>query len=520
MDLITEDIEDDIQKDIQSSQYLKSKDFIYGVSISAAQNEGAIESRSESVWDAFASIPGNIRDGSNGSVACDFYNNPQRDIQLMKKIGLKHFRLSISWARIIKQNNEINQEGIDYYNNLFNELIENGITPCVTLNHWDMPLFLYQEYGGWMSRRAVKDFLFYAKLCFRNFPQVKFWITHNEPWCVMISYTTGDQAPGYRERPGHAPYIVAHHLLLSHAYVVKHYRKHYQSVENVNRDNGGKIGICLNTNWWQSVTSHPADVEAAKRAMQFMFGLFYEPLMLGDYPQVVREIVGDRLPKFTEKEKEIVKGSIDFTGLNYYTSLYCGQTTFTRFVANVYRFLGMRDFFAIMFKKHYYSDMNVMAFKEPGEVTSTGWGIHPAGLYQLIKYCYDNYEVKGGIYIFENGMATEDDEKRIHFIRDHLYEIYRANKDGYDVRGYYYWTWTSNWEWQLGYTVDFGLVSCDVHTQERKLKKSAYYYSMYSQGILESNIENENLENIEEKEEFRGKYNDKGKDKSKGKEEI
>jgi len=128
--------------------------------------------------------------------------------------------------------------------------------------------------------------------------------------------------------------------------------------------------------------------------------------------------------------------------------------------------------------------MNVMAFKEPGEVTSTGWGIHPEGLYKIIKYCYDNYDVKGGIYIFENGIATDDDNQRIKFISDHLGEIVKAMKDGYNVKGYYHWTLMSNFEWEKGYTVDFGLIKWNIKTQERTIKDSAIYYGKYINGEL------------------------------------
>jgi len=297
--------------DSENSKYLRSKNFLFGTAIAAAQNEGNPSTRGQSVWDAFAEIPGNIKDGSNGSVACDFYNRYKEDIQLMKKLGYKNLRLSISWCRILPDGETISEEGIKFYNDLFNELLDNGIEPCVTLNHWDMPQCLFSSYKGWLDKKAIKDFINYAKICFKSFQQIKFWLTHNEPWCIMISYTTGEQAPGYREAPGYAPYIVAHNLLLSHAYTVKHYRKYYS----------GKIGICLNTNWWAPITTHPVDVDASNRALQFMFGLFYEPIMLGDYPAVVKEIVGERLPVFTEEQKKVVKGSTDFTGINYYTSI-------------------------------------------------------------------------------------------------------------------------------------------------------------------------------------------------------
>lgn len=472
---INEDNNSDSEEgnDFSNCRYLKSKNFILGTAICAAQTEGSRYERGDSIWDAFCSIPGNIRDGSNLDITCDFHNRYKQDIQTMVKLGYKHLRLSISWPRIMKDGRSVNQEGIDFYNELFNELIKNDITPYVTLYHWDYPLYLYQEYRGWLDRQSIKDFFNYAKVCFQSFPQIKFWITHNEPWCVSIlGYTTGEQAPGYRKDPGYAPYIVAHNLLLSHGKVVKYYRQNYD----------GKIGLTLNTNMWIPITNHPEDVEAANRAMDFMFGWFYNVLINGDYPETMKQRVGDRLPKFTEKQKQLLKGSIDFTGLNYYNSLVCGKTTFIRFIANVYQFLGMRDFFTMVMKDHYYTDMNVMCFRDPGETTQMGWNIHPEGLYLLIKYIYDNYNVKGSVYIFENGIATENDQKRIQFVRSHLDELVKAKKDGYDIQGYFYWSLISNWEWAYGYTVDFGLIGCDFETQQRTIKDSALWYSKYIAG--------------------------------------
>lgn len=463
--------------DFSNCKYLKSENFIYGTAICAAQTEGALEQRGNSIWDSFCNIPGNIKDGSNLDVTCDFYNRYKEDIQIMKKLGYKNLRLSISWPRIMKDGKTVSEEGVQFYTDLFNELIQNDITPYVTLYHWDYPLELYQEYRGWLHPQSITDFKNYAKVCFQRFPQINTWLTHNEMWCVAIlGYTTGEQAPGFRKNPGNAPYIVAHNLLLSHGKVVKHYRKYYK----------GKIGLTLNSNMWIPITNDPEDIEASRRAMDFMFGWFYNVLINGDYPQVMKDRVGDRLPKFTEEEKKLLKGSIDFTGINYYNSLICGQTTFIRFMSNVYRFLGMRDFFTMIMKDHYYTDMNVMCFRDPGETTQMGWNIHPEGLYLLVKYIYNNYDVIGDVFIFENGIATEDDSKRIKFVRSHLTEIVKLNKDGYKVKGYFYWSLISNWEWAYGYTVDFGMIGCDTETQERTIRNSAIWYSDYIRGDCSS----------------------------------
>ncbi|CAI9103190.1 OLC1v1001636C3 [Oldenlandia corymbosa var. corymbosa] len=312
--------------------------FIFGSASSAYQYEGAAaeDGRGPSVADTFThGHPEMIADHSNGDVADDFYHRYKEDVKLMKFIGMNGFRFSISWSRVLphgKLSKGVNQLGIAFYNNLINELLANGITPFVTLFHWDTPQALEDEYGSFRNISIVEDFRDYAELCFREFgDRVKYWTTFNEPW----SFSTGGyDSTSFIGTLGPArcskwmnkckegdsstePYLVAHHILLSHATAARLYRKKYKPIQK------GNIGIVLVTNWMMPLNPRSkADALATKRAQSFYLGWFLDPLTYGDYPTLMREELGERLPRFTAQESEFVKGTLDFLGLNYYTSNY------------------------------------------------------------------------------------------------------------------------------------------------------------------------------------------------------
>lgn len=468
------------------------EEFIIGTATSAYQIEGAhnIDGKGWSIWDEYSHTPGKITKSHTGDIACDHYHLFKDDIKLMKDLGFKNYRFSISWPRILPTGkiNNINQKGIDFYNNLINELLKADIQPYVTLYHWDLPYSLYKEYGGWTSDKIITDYIQYAHLCFKLFgDRVKTWLTFNEPWCVaVLGYGTGEHAPGHSDRPGEEPYIVAHNILIAHGMAVLLFRK--MNIE-------GKIGLTLNTNWWEPVTNSIDDFKASRRALSFSLGWFADPIYFGDYPQVMKDTVGNRLPKFTEEQKNIIKGSVDFLGLNHYTTLYCGVPSKQRFMTNLKSVLmmtptgieGLSVMWNVLTKpSHHYNDINVMVFAEEGApCTDMAWIIAPFGMRKLLEYCQEKYKDPGGMYIFENGCAVREkcledalnDISRVSYFHDYIEEMHKAMINGADVRGYFAWSTVCNYEWQWGYDKHFGLVHIDYETQKRTPKSSAYWMS-------------------------------------------
>ncbi|CAN1263552.1 Beta-glucosidase 24 [Linum perenne] len=249
----------------------------------------------------------------------------------MKKTGLNSYRFSISWPRILpngKASEGVNKEGIAYYNNLIDELLANGIKPMITLFHWDIPQSLEDEYGGFLSSKVVKDFGDYANVCFNYFgDRVKYWITLNQPLGYSVGgYGIGQLAPGRCSEwmnmnctigdSATEPYIVGHNMLLAHAAVVNLYRHKYHATQK------GVVGISQVAQWSIPLSNSKEDYDAAQRSNDFVIGWFMEPLVTGKYPASMKALVGNRLPKFSKKESKMLKGSFDFVGLNYYTSMY------------------------------------------------------------------------------------------------------------------------------------------------------------------------------------------------------
>ena len=294
------------------------EDFTWGTATSAYQIEGAAKAdgKGPSIWDAFTHIPGKTANNENGDVACDHYHRFREDIALMKDMGVDAYRFSISWSRIMPTGRgEVNEEGIQFYSHLIDALLEEGITPWVTLYHWDLPLALQLEMDGWLNPEIQHVFADYAAVCFERFgDRVKHWITLNEPWVVSIlGHGQGVFAPGRVSNS--EPYLAAHHLILSHARASERYRRDFAHQK-------GKVGWSNNCDWREPLTDKPEDVAAAQRALEFFVAWFTDPVYKGDYPEVMREKLGDRLPQFTEGEKALIKGSSDFFGLNHYTTMY------------------------------------------------------------------------------------------------------------------------------------------------------------------------------------------------------
>ncbi|KAJ3561199.1 hypothetical protein NP233_g10336 [Leucocoprinus birnbaumii] len=327
--------------------------FLFGFATAAYQIEGSPEAvgRTPSIWDTFTHPGPNrkhpIADGSSGDVATDSFNRWKEDLELLKSYGAKAYRLSISWSRVIDfsgaknkkkgDRDPINTEGIKFYRTVIEELARNGITPCVTLYHWDLPQALHDRYEGWLDREIVNDFMHYAKVVFNAYGDiVKNWITINEPWIISnLGYNFGNFAPGRtsnRERSAVGdsstePWIVGHHLILAHSYAVKAYREEFGI-------QGGQIGITLDCPWYMPFDDKPENVAAAQRALDTRAGWFADPIYKGYYPASLEKMLGDRLPKFTAEEISVVKGSSDFFGLNTYTTnlvrkCYCSRHSVT-----------------------------------------------------------------------------------------------------------------------------------------------------------------------------------------------
>lgn len=445
------------------------KDFTWGVATSSYQIEGGWnkDGKGPSIWDAFCLIPGKVADGDNGNSACDHYSRYEEDILLMKKMGVKAYRFSISWPRLMPQGKgKVNLQGIEFYNNLIDKLISNGIEPWVTLYHWDLPLALQFENDGWTGSGISDFFADYAGVCFQAFgDRVKNWITINEAWVVAIlGYGQGVFAPGRISNT--EPYLAGHNLILAHAKAVKLYRSKYQHLQR------GRIGITNNCDWREPLSDKIEDKEAAQRALAFFLGWFADPIYLGHYPECMVERLGKRLPEFTDEEINMVKNSSDFFGLNHYTTMYASDAADKLSAQSVYGNGGLSE------------DQDVNLSVDPSwKMTAMNWAIVPGGCSKLLKWISERYRYPE-IIITENGCAFDDklvngevdDQERIDFYRDYLEASLEAINDGVRLSGYFAWSFMDNFEWASGYRKRFGLHYVDFKTRERIPKASAYWY--------------------------------------------
>ncbi|KAK6915789.1 Glycoside hydrolase family 1 [Dillenia turbinata] len=254
--------------------------FVFGVATSAYQVEGACKEggRGPSIWDAFSNSPGNICDGTNGDIAVDQYHRYKEDIALMADLGFDAYRFSISWPRIFPDGlgTKINDEGIAYYNNVINALLEKGLQPHVTLYHWDLPLNLHESMGGWLNKQIIEYFAIYAKTCFASFgDRVKNWVTINEPLQTAVNgYCAGIFAPGRRENPSKEPYLVAHNQILAHATAVSIYKQKFKEKQ------GGQIGLVVDCEWAEAFSDKVEDISAASRRLDFQLGWYAQTFLM------------------------------------------------------------------------------------------------------------------------------------------------------------------------------------------------------------------------------------------------
>ncbi len=446
------------------------EDFVWGASTSSYQIEGAATQggRAWSIWDAHAHTPGRTNNGENGDVACDHYNRYKEDVKLMADLGLKAYRFSISWSRIQPDGQgEINQEGIQFYSDLIDELLKYNITPWITLYHWDLPLALHTEKDGWLNPEIADFFAKYADICFEHFgDRVQHWITLNEPWVVSIlGYCEGLFAPG--RKSDDEPYVVAHQLLRAHGKAVKLYREKYQAKQN------GQIGITNNCDWREPLTDSQEDKDAAQRSLEFFMGWFADPIYLGDYPKVMRDRLGDRLPVFTEEDKKMILGSSDFFGLNHYTGSYASNASPDAPVEN-----------NVPANSGVFKDQYVHLSADPEwKTTYMDWAIIPWGFRKLLEWISDRYG-NPPLYITENGCALDDtlengevkDTVRKEYLESYMAASKKAIDNGVNLKGYFVWSLMDNFEWAAGYSKRFGIHYVDYETLERTPKNSAKWY--------------------------------------------
>lgn len=437
------------------------KGFQWGTATSSYQIEGATDEggRSPSIWDEFSHKSGTIHNNENGDVACDHYHRWKEDIQLMNQLGYQSYRFSIAWPRILPDGRgRINQQGVDFYNRLIDEMLQADITPFVTLYHWDIPTKLK---GAWLNRDSVYAFEEFSDVSARFFgDRVKNWMTINEPICAsLLSYTWGHHAPGMKD--SYSGLVAAHHLLLSHGLAVKAIREQYPSAE---------IGIALNPASIYPQTESSADKNLANQVETLHNRWFADPIYKGVYPAeaiqayIRQGVLKNETPDFIQPgDMDLIAAPIDFLGINYYTR----QVFHT----------DQPDSSA---------EINFKSQSAPvNRQTEMGWEIFPQGLFDLLQKVNDEYH-PGKILITENGASYSyapdnfgqvDDPKRIEYIDLHLQTIARAIKAGIPVMGYFVWSFMDNFEWAHGYSQRFGLVYVDYKTQKRIPKSSAYWYS-------------------------------------------
>uniref|UniRef100_S0DDA4 beta-glucosidase n=1 Tax=termite gut metagenome TaxID=433724 RepID=S0DDA4_9ZZZZ len=438
-------------------KYKFPSDFEWGTASASYQIEGAFgeDGKGECIWDRFCHIPGNISDGSTGDRACDFYHRYREDIAILKSLGIKVYRLSVSWPRIYPDGvGKVNSKGIDFYRNVLSCLRENGIKTAVTVYHWDLPQKL-QDRGGWTNRDIVGWFAGYASTLYKELGDlVDYWITLNEPYCAsMLGYWFGAHAPGYHDYS--AALLAAHHLLMAHGAAVKAYRETGLKAE---------IGITLNMNMvYPQNPDNPDDARVALLMGQESNDLFGDPVYKGTYPKELFEHLRQRgvvLPDIHDGDMALINQDIDFFGLNTY--------------------------FPVTVK----SDES--AWPIPCKQADTGrprtdmnWEISPEGFYDLLKWIDSHYGQKK-IIITENGAACNDwvnsdgkveDPNRREYLKSYIAAMHRAMSEGVPVKGYYVWCFCDNFEWAHGLTRRFGMIYVDYKTQRRIPKESAYWYS-------------------------------------------
>ncbi|MEV5751403.1 GH1 family beta-glucosidase [Actinoallomurus sp. NPDC052308] len=460
-----------IQKSRAETEIRFPTGFVWGAATAAYQIEGAVDEdgRGPSIWDTFAHTPGKVLGGDTGDVATDHYHRFREDVALMASLGLTAYRFSISWSRVRPDGTgPVNAKGLDFYRRLVDTLLEAGVQPWPTLYHWDLPQAL-EDAGGWPNRDTAYRFAEYAQLlCDALGDRVVNWTTINEPWCAaFLGYASGDHAPGRRE-PG-ASVGAAHHLLLGHGLAA-------QSL----RGEGRNVGASVNLYAVSPASEAPEDVDAARRIDGLQNRLFLDALLRGEYPEDVIADLGDHAPDVHDGDMELIGGSVDQLGINYYNRFFVtGKEGAARAITSPFA------------EASPWPGSEHVGFVQVGRpVTAMGWEIDESGLAEVLTRVAEEYP-SVPLYVTENGAAFDDvvaegengdgplvdDPDRVAYIEAHLRACHTAISAGVPLRGYFAWSLMDNFEWGWGYAKRFGLVYVDFLTQARIPKTSAQWYS-------------------------------------------
>jgi beta-glucosidase len=448
------------------------RDFIWGAAAASYQIEGAWneDGKGMSTWDHLTEKPGAVYQGHTGKVACDHYHRYKEDIQLMKEMGLKSYRFSISWPRIFPDGTgEVNEAGLNFYSDLVDELIANGIMPFPTLFHWDFPYELHLK-GGWLNRDSSDWFAEYTKVVVERLSdRVDHWFTLNEPQVfVGHGHATGEHAPGLKLQKRDIIRII-HNVLMAHGKSVKTIRK-YSKMDS-------KVGMAPVCNVFIPTDETPQSIKVAEEAMfsnkngEHFSGWsntwWLDPVYFGKYPTDGLDQAEQYLPSTWKDDLEIISQPVDFLGNNHYSGSYIKANKDGK-------------------PEH--------QKPEVGEaLTGFNWSITPEGLYWGPKFLTQRY--KSPIIITENGLSNRDwvsldgkvhDPQRIDFTHRYLREYKKAAADGVDIIGYFHWSVMDNFEWAFGYRERFGLIHIDFNTQKRTIKDSGFWYKT----VIESNGDN------------------------------
>lgn len=432
--------------------------FRFGAATSALQIEGGVHEagRGESVWDRFAHTPGKIADASTPDAACDHWRRWPEDIRLMRELGLDSYRFSVGWTRVLPTGRgPVNAAGLDWYDALVDALLAAGITPFVTLNHWDLPQAL-DDKGGWGARDTARAFVDYAQAVYARLgDRVRHWITHNEPWCIAtLGHQDGHHAPGRRD-PLEAQ-RVSHHLLLSHGWAVQALRRDRP---------GAEVGITLIQSHVQAASDSEPDRDAARQYDGTFNRWYLDPLYRGEYPADVvadrvrhGQLAGPEMPFVQPGDLAAIATPTDFLGVNYYSRSVMKGGADGR------------------------PEGVPQAPRE--ELTEMGWEVYPRGLTDTLLRLARDYAPRA-LYVTENGAAFADapdasghvaDARRVDFLRTHFAAALDAIEGGAPLAGFFVWSLLDNWEWGLGYSKRFGLYRVEFDSQRRIPKDSARYY--------------------------------------------
>jgi beta-glucosidase len=421
-------------------------DFVWGSATSSYQIEGAVteDGRGESIWDRFCTVPGAIKDRTDGAVACDHYHRYTEDIALMGRLNLNAYRFSIAWPRIIPAGRgQVNAAGLDFYDRLVDSLLAAGIQPFPTLYHWDLPQVL-EDQGGWPVRSTAEAFADYAEVVAERLgDRVSNWMTLNEPFVsANHGYITGEHAPGRSSLPDGL--AAAHHLLVGHGLAMERVRA---------ATPGSRVGIVLNFTPVTPVGTSPAALDRQQIVNDVDNRWYIDPIGGLGYPQYTVERLGWAQDEVHDGDMELIARPIDMLGINFYTRQMVGAID------------GERT--------------------SRGEETAMGWEVHPPALGDLLRGIHATHSFPR-YFITENGAAMPDldvvdgrviDNDRLEYIAGHLGQVHQAMEDGVPVEGYFAWSLLDNFEWAHGYGPKFGLVAVDMETQHRTPKKSALWYA-------------------------------------------